>query len=64
MADNNTHGTEKSPCLSCTSVDMPNFCTNVNCARWQKWFIARWDYLAEQLRQKLKEKDEENEQKA
>lgn len=34
-----------SPCLICTRVADPDNCENKNCRVWQKWFLARWDYI-------------------
>ena len=55
--------TTPSPCESCTTAKDPTDCERKSCTRWQAWIVAKWDYWAPLIRQKLQEREVENGQK-
>lgn len=40
---------KETPCIGCTRVKDPRNCENKNCQVWQRWYIARWEHLRQQL---------------
>lgn len=39
-----------SPCMRCTKVSDPCACEDKTCAKWRRWYIARWDAMRLQPR--------------